>query len=74
MYNPSSLHAEEFICHNEIMASIDYASKNRNNLSLIDELIEKSKEKKAFRTVRHLSFYPVQIQKEYKKYTLSRKK
>ena len=46
MYNPSSLHAEEFICHNEIMASIDYASKNRNNLSLIDELIEKSKEKK----------------------------
>lgn len=56
------------------MASIDYASKNRNNLSLIDELIEKSKEKKAFRTVRHLSFYPVQIQKEYKKYTLSRKK
>ena len=32
MYNPSSLNAEEFICHDEALASIAYASENRNNL------------------------------------------
>ena len=41
MYNPSSLNAEEFICHDEALASIAYASENRNNLGLVDSIIEK---------------------------------
>ena len=46
MYNPSSLNAEEFICHDEALASIAYASGNRNNLGLVDSIIEKAERKK----------------------------
>ena len=46
MYNPSSLNAEEFICHDEALASIAYASENRNNLGLVDSIIEKAERKK----------------------------
>ena len=45
MYNPSSLNAEEFICHDEALASIAYASENRNNLGLVDSIIEKAERK-----------------------------
>ena len=43
MYNPKSPKAEEFICHEEILDTLDYAEKNKNNLELIDEIIEKAK-------------------------------
>lgn len=43
MYNPKSLKAEEFICHDEVMASLAYADKNKNNAALIDEILEKAK-------------------------------
>ncbi len=43
MYNPKSLKAEEFINHEEILESLDYAEKNKNNLELIDSIIEKAK-------------------------------
>ena len=46
MYNPSSLNAEEFICHDEALASIAYASANRNYLGLVDSIIEKADRKK----------------------------
>ena len=46
MYNPSSLNAEEFICHDEALASIAYASENRNNLGLVNSIIEKAERKK----------------------------
>lgn len=46
MYNPSSVNAEEFICHDEALASIAYASENRNNLGLVDSIIEKAERKK----------------------------
>ena len=50
MYNPSSLNAEEFICHDEALASIAYASANRNNLGLVDSIIEKAERKKGLRS------------------------
>ena len=43
MYDPKSLKAEEFIDHNEIMDTIRYAEENKNNKTLIAEIIEKAK-------------------------------
>ncbi len=45
MYNPKSHKAEEFIQHEEILASIEYAQKNKDNKELISKIIEKAKEK-----------------------------
>ncbi len=45
MYNPKSHKAEEFIQHEEILASIEYAQKNKYNEQLISSIIEKAKEK-----------------------------
>lgn len=42
MYNKLSPHAEEFISHEEILESLDYAEKNKENYELIDTLIEKA--------------------------------
>ncbi len=44
MYNPSSLKAEEFICHEEIMSTLDFAHQHKNDVALIDEIISKAKE------------------------------
>ena len=43
MYNPKSEKAEEFISNEEVMETLAYAEKNKNNLKLIDEIIEKAK-------------------------------
>ena len=43
MYNPKSHKAEEFINHEEVLASINYAEENKNNLELIDKILEKAK-------------------------------
>ena len=46
MYNPKSSKAEEFICHEEVLASLDYAEQNKDNLELIDQILTKAKERK----------------------------
>jgi 2-iminoacetate synthase len=46
MYNPKSLKAQEFICHEEVLDTLDYAEKNRDNIELIDSIIEKAKLRK----------------------------
>ena len=46
MYNVKSMKAEEFIDHNEIEETLSFAEANKNNLKLIDSLIEKAKERK----------------------------
>ena len=46
MYNPKSNNAEEFICHDEVLATLDYANKNKSNVALINQIIEKAKERK----------------------------
>ncbi len=45
-YNPKSLKAEEFINNEEILATLEYAEKNKNNIELIDALLEKARPKK----------------------------
>ena len=46
MYNPASKKAEEFINHEEILATLNYAEENKHNEVLITELIEKVKLRK----------------------------
>ncbi|MEE1003384.1 MAG: [FeFe] hydrogenase H-cluster radical SAM maturase HydG [Acutalibacteraceae bacterium] len=46
MYNPKSLKAEEFINHEEILDTLEYAEQNKNNIELIDRIIAKAKELK----------------------------
>ena len=45
-YNPKSKCADEFINHEEIMETLDYAQKNRHNRELIDEILNKARERK----------------------------
>lgn len=46
MYNPKSLKAEEFICHEEVEESLKYADENKDNLPLLRQIIEKAKLRK----------------------------
>ena len=46
MYDPKSLKAEEFIDHEEILASLAYADEHKDDLPLIDEILEKAKLRK----------------------------
>ncbi len=46
MYNPSSKQAAEFIDHQEILDSLAYADANKENIELIDQILEKAKQKK----------------------------
>ncbi len=46
MYNPKSLKAEEFISHEEILRTLAYAEENKNNLELVDKIIDKAAERK----------------------------
>ncbi|MGN0526713.1 MAG: [FeFe] hydrogenase H-cluster radical SAM maturase HydG [Acutalibacteraceae bacterium] len=46
MYNPKSLKAEEFISDEEILDTLDYAEKNKNNVELIDSILDKARELK----------------------------
>ncbi len=45
-YCPKSLKAEEFIDHQEILDTLDYASRNKHNRELIDEILKKARERK----------------------------
>jgi len=46
MYNAASMNANEFICHEEIMASIDWVEENKHNENLIRQLMQKASENK----------------------------
>ena len=46
MYNVKSPHAEEFIDHEEVLASLKYADEHKSDAALIDAIIEKAKELK----------------------------
>ncbi len=46
MYNPQSLQAHEFIDDAEIRATLAYAEENKNNVALIDAILEKARPKK----------------------------
>lgn len=46
MYDVNSRHAEDFINHEEILETLAYADENKDNVGLIDALIEKAKLRK----------------------------
>lgn len=46
VYNPKSLRAEEFINDGEILETLEYAEKNKNNVQLIDEILNKARPQK----------------------------
>ncbi|MBQ3311007.1 [bacterium] len=46
MYNKNSLKADEFIDHQEVLDTLEYAEENKNNIKLIDEILAKAKERK----------------------------
>ncbi len=43
VYNPKSLLPDEFINHQEILDTLEYADKNKNNMELINEILEKAR-------------------------------
>lgn len=46
MYDVKSLKAEEFISDEEILDTLAYADANKNNVALIDEILNKARERK----------------------------
>ena len=72
MYNPKSLKAEEFIDNQEILDTIAYAEANKNNVELIDAILERRAPRKTetaspvqvFRTVRLRCFLLVKSPKK----------
>jgi 2-iminoacetate synthase len=46
MYDVKSLKADEFINHEEILDTLQYADQNKNNIELINQIIEKAKQRK----------------------------
>lgn len=46
MYNPKSTKASEFIDHQEILETLKYSEDNKNNIELIDKILEKARQKK----------------------------
>ncbi len=42
-YNPASLDPAEFINNEEILATIEYAEQNKNNIPLIDSILQKAR-------------------------------
>ena len=46
IYDPKSMKAEEFINDEEIRATLAYAEENKNNVELIDAILEKARPKK----------------------------
>ena len=44
VYNSKSKKAEEFICHEEILKTLDYAEKNRNDLDTINAILDRAKD------------------------------
>lgn len=46
MYNVKSLNAEEFINHEEVLESLEYAEKNKSNIALLNEILEKAEQRK----------------------------
>lgn len=45
MYNPKSLHAQEFISDEEIHETLAYAEANRDNIPLLKSILDKAKER-----------------------------
>lgn len=71
MYDPKSMCADDFINHEEILETLEYAQKNKDNLALINEILERRGRKRKeilryardFPTGRRLCFWPVRTRR-----------
>ena len=52
MYDPRSKCADDFINHEEIMETLEYAEKNKHNRELIDQILDKARTEKGFKPQR----------------------
>ena len=43
MYDPKSLKADEFIDHQEILDTLQYAEEHKHDVALIDSILEKAR-------------------------------
>lgn len=59
MYDVRSMKAEDFIDDGEIRETLDYADQNKDNVELIDSIIEKAKLRRGLPTGRHPCFLRV---------------
>ncbi|NMA21096.1 MAG: [FeFe] hydrogenase H-cluster radical SAM maturase HydG, partial [Lentisphaerae bacterium] len=46
MYDVMSPKAEDFINHDEVLATLEYAQKNKHNIELIDQILAKARQRK----------------------------
>lgn len=46
IFDPKSLKADEFISHQEILDSLNYAEENKNNRALLEQILDKAKKEK----------------------------
>lgn len=67
MYNVKSAKAEEFIDHEEILASMEYAEKNKHNKELINSIIERAKDCKGLSHREALLLLDCDLEEENKK-------
>ncbi len=51
VYDPKSLRAEEFINHEEILDTLKYADEHKNDIELIEKILEKAKPRRTERGV-----------------------
>ena len=43
MYNPSSVHADDFIDHGEILETLDEAARESRNHARVEQILEKAR-------------------------------
>lgn len=70
MYNPKSLKAEEFIDHQEILDTLEYADKNKDNVEVIDAILKKRGFAKALPTVKLPSCWPATFPRRFRSFIL----
>lgn len=67
MYNKKSPKAEEFINNEEILESLKYASENKNNKKVINEILEKARNYKGISHREALALLDCELEEENKK-------
>lgn len=67
MYNPKSTTAEEFINHEEILDSMKFAEENKNNVEVIEQIIEKAKNLKGVSHREALTLLECELEEENEK-------
>lgn len=71
MYNILSEKPEEFINHEEILDTLEFAEKNKHNAELIDQIIEKAKLRKGLTHRDALVLLDCDIEEKIRKFTPS---